>query len=340
MCASPWQGDAEEGRLNLMNKLLTSNANKTTRKKWVKEYTAKTGLHPLPSGYYGLPFYTRTGIFSCLGFDLLHVMGSHGLATRAMDSFWLLAFSDCKGRDADERGAEFQRRNEAMVSYLQTLPQITDGIGHRLPRFDGGIFGISQCTASVRLAMLQHLEILLDVSVSLDGILGCTRSGDGGDSQPLSNFESEAAFEAGWKVVRHTSALARELYDTETDLTNDTLKSIDAAVRGYWIVARHAFTHVNSAIRTANSKKQKNYEVALQKFRDTASSDTVPPAKPKYKREYKLENVQKIQQTLLAVDTIQRHGPLHGISSSITEKMHMTLLGADKRVQKVWRFNP
>ena len=267
-------------------------------------------------------------------------MGSHGLATRAMDSFWLLAFSDCKGRDADERGAEFQRRNEAMVSYLQTLPQITDGIGHRLPRFDGGIFGISQCTASVRLAMLQHLEILLDVSVSLDGIPGCTRPGGDGDSQPLSNFESEAAFEAGWKVVRHTSALARELYDTETDLTNDTLKSIDAAVRGYWIVARHAFTHVNSAIRTANSKKQNNYEVALQKFRDTASSDTVPPAKPKYKREYKLENVQKIQQTLLAVDTIQRHGPLHGISSSITEKMHMTLLGADKRVQKVWRFNP
>ena len=199
-------------------------------------------------------------------------MGSHGLATRAMDSFWLLAFSDCKGRDADERGAEFQRRNEAMVSYLQTLPQITDGIGHRLPRFDGGIFGISQCTASVRLAMLQHLEILLDVSVSLDGIPGCTRPGGDGDSQPLSNFESEAAFEAGWKVVRHTSALARELYDTETDLTNDTLKSIDAAVRGYWIVARHAFTHVNSAIRTANSKKQK---ITRSLYK---SSETLPAA--------------------------------------------------------------
>ena len=67
-----------------MKKLMTTT--KKEKGQIAKDFAeSSASAHMLPSGYFGVPFFTDEGIFGCCLVDILHTFASHGLSERAIE---------------------------------------------------------------------------------------------------------------------------------------------------------------------------------------------------------------------------------------------------------------
>ena len=202
-----------------------------------------------------------------------------------MQAFMLL-MDDCDG-DSEV----FSQRNRHITDYLAVVPALRNGTGTKLQRFTDGLFVGSQSTGKDTLTKLQLLEVVLDVSVDLSGIHGCTRV----QGTPCAvTFHDTAAFESAKQaIVSGTSSLQRWVFDTEGPISHDELNELDAEVEGFWGTLSTMMHGINEAIERSNKRKVARYGTGK--------------GQPKgLKRPVAMGTVQKIQQLLLLTHTIRR----------------------------------
>ena len=236
-----------------------------------------------------------------------------------------MLLDDCGGD-----GADFSERNRAITAFLRCrLPQITEGTGHRLERFKGGMFGIKQCTGADFLAMLQLMEVVLNCTVDLGGVDGCVCVSKG-----LGVIFPNREGDNSWiirNLIGTTSTLLRAIYNGDSHWTDASLKELDKHVENYFVrLNTETLAAINEAIQSSNAANQER----ARKRNIAAARNNGKVSRPFLKKKVTAGGIQKIQQLLSITHHIKTHGDLKATSAGITEKQHLKLFAADKKTVK------